>query len=83
MASLDHYFAHFRHGLDLLGSAAVGVGADWDGGGGVTLMNDISQIPLITKFLVEQGYGEQDINNIWSGNLLRLLKQAEINKAKY
>ena len=82
MASLDHYLAHFEHGLDLMGSKAVGVGADWDGGGGVTEMNDVSKIPYITKFLSEKGYDEKDINDIWSGNLLRLLRQAEFNKLK-
>ena len=82
MASLDHYLAHFEHGLDLLGPEAIGVGADWDGGGGVTGMNDISKIPYITKFLSETGYDEKEINDIWSGNLLRLLRQAEIHKLK-
>ncbi len=82
MARLEHYFSHFKHGLDLLGPKAVGVGADWDGGGGVTEMNDTSKIPQITKFLLEEGYSKQEIEKIWSGNLLRLLRRAELGKAK-
>ncbi|WP_414519968.1 membrane dipeptidase, partial [Nostoc sp. PCC 9305] len=55
----------------------VGIGADWDGGGGVTGMNDVAALPRITERLLAEGYSETDLAAIWSGNALRLLKQAE------
>jgi membrane dipeptidase len=55
----------------------VGLGADWDGGGGLRGMKDITGLPLITARLRQAGYSEQDIAKIWSGNTLRLLRQAE------
>ena len=41
VASLDDYMQHFFHALNLLGPAHVGVGADWDGGGGVIGLEDV------------------------------------------
>jgi membrane dipeptidase len=55
----------------------VGVGADWDGGGGVTGLEDVSQLPVITQRLLDAGYSEAQIANIWSGNLLRVLQAAQ------
>ena len=77
MADFEDYWDHFVYVLDLIGPDHVGVGADWDGGGGVVGMRDIAAFPLITERLLEAGYSEEDIGKIWSGNLLRLLKEAE------
>ncbi|UXJ50857.1 dipeptidase [Pseudomonas citronellolis] len=38
---------------------------------------DVSQLPKITQRLLDTGYSEQDLNNIWSGNLLRVLDQMQ------
>lgn len=61
----------------MVGPEHVGIGADWDGGGGVTGLEDVSQLPRITQRLVDAGYSEQDLANIWGGNLLRVLDQAQ------
>ena len=53
------------------------MGADWDGGGGVEGMSDITYLPKVTAALLEAGYSEEDIRKFWSGNMLRLLRQAE------
>jgi membrane dipeptidase len=60
-----------------MGVDHVGLGADWDGGGGVPGMEDVSQLPRITARLRREGYSDSDIEKIWSGNVLRLLRQAE------
>jgi len=77
LASFEDYMEHFVHVLKLIGSDHVGVGADWDGGGGVDGMYDISQFPKITERLLQEGYTQEDLAKIWSGNVLRLLKQAQ------
>jgi membrane dipeptidase len=69
--------AHVLHALKLLGPDHVGIGADWDGGGGVTGMEDVAALPKITARLLAEGYAEQDLMKIWSGNVLRLLRSAE------
>lgn len=77
MSNFDMYMRHFLHILDVIGPDHVGVGADWDGGGGVRGMEDVSALPRITESLLEAGYTEEDLQKIWSGNLLRLLEQAQ------
>lgn len=76
-ADFEDYMRHLLHVLALIGPDHVGIGADWDGGGGVAGMNDISQIPRITERLVAAGYSQEDIAKIWGGNVIRLLRTAE------
>lgn len=76
-SSFDKFAEHLLHALELVGPEHVGIGADWDGGGGVPEMEDIVNLPLITELLLENGYSEADIAKIWSGNMLRVLKAAE------
>ncbi len=50
--------AHLLHAMRLVGVDHVGIGLDWDGGGGVTGMEDVAGIPEITKRLLAAGYSE-------------------------
>ena len=76
-ATFDDYMRHLLHILRVAGPEHVGIGADWDGGGGVKGMEDVAALPRITEALLRAGYSEQDVANIWGGNLLRVLRQAE------
>jgi membrane dipeptidase len=75
-ATFDTYMSHVTHALDLVGPDHVGVGCDWDGGGGVTGMEDVTSIPKITERLVKLGYTEPQLTAFWGGNALRVLKAA-------
>ncbi|AKC86837.1 dipeptidase [Pseudoxanthomonas suwonensis] len=76
-ATFDDYMNHVLHLVRLLGPEHVGIGADWDGGGGVAGLEDVGALPRITQALLDAGYSEEDIANIWSGNVLRVLGEAE------
>lgn len=76
-ATLDDFFAHLEHVLTLIGPEHVGIGMDWDGGGGVVGMEDVSDLPKITAWLLRKGYSEQQIAAIWGGNVLRVMQQAQ------
>ena len=76
-ATFDMFMKSLLHAIDVMGIDHVGIGADWDGGGGVIGMEDITAIPKITARLRQAGYSQSDIQKVWSGNVLRLLKQAE------
>jgi len=76
-ADFEDFIAHLLHALTIIGPQHVGIGADWDGGGGVTGMPDITALPRITERLLAEGYSEADIESIWSGNTLRVLRRAE------
>ena len=75
-ATFEMYMQHVTHALDLVGPDHVGVGCDWDGGGGVTGMEDVAAIPKITERLVKLGYTETQLTAFWGGNALRVLKAA-------
>ena len=76
-ATFDMFMASLLHAIEVMGVDHVGIGADWDGGGGVIGMEDVADLPKITARLRAAGYGDSDIEKIWSGNLLRLLRAAE------
>lgn len=75
-ASFEDFMQHVTHALDLVGPDHVGVGADWDGGGGVAGMEDVTALPRITERLVKLGYTEVQLAQFWGGNALRVLKAA-------
>ncbi|QVM89015.1 dipeptidase [Pseudomonas entomophila] len=74
--SLDDFMRHLLHILEVVGPRHVGIGADWDGGGGVEGLRDVSQLPEISARLLAAGYSEEDLAAIWGGNLLRVMAQA-------
>lgn len=76
-ATFDDYAKHILHILDVAGPKHVGLGADWDGGGGVQGLEDISLLPRITQLLLDNGYTDKQIEDIWSGNLLRVIREAQ------
>lgn len=81
-ATFDDFMAHMLHALKVVGPDHVGIGADWDGGGGVVGMEDVLDLPRITEALLKAGYSEADVQKIWAGNVLRVLAAAEAGKGK-
>ncbi len=81
-ATFEMFMASLLHALKVMGPDHVGLGADWDGGGGTAGMMDVAALPKVTERLLAAGYTERDLQKIWSGNLLRLLRLAEARRAK-
>ncbi|PZU13130.1 MAG: peptidase M19 [Sphingobium sp.] len=81
-ATFDDFMAHMLHALKVVGPDHVGIGLDWDGGGGVVGLEDVAAILKITDALLKAGYSEADIAKIWSGNVLRVLAVTEAAKPK-
>ncbi len=63
-ADINTICDHIDHMVKLVGSEAVGVGSDFDGGGGVQGCNDSSELINITMELIRRGYCDDDIKNI-------------------
>jgi membrane dipeptidase len=76
-ATFEDFMAHMLHAIKLIGVDHVGVGLDWDGGGGVIGMEDASTVWKITERLLAEGYSEIDLQKIWSGNVLRVMRETE------
>ncbi|MET0789962.1 MAG: membrane dipeptidase, partial [Polyangiaceae bacterium] len=76
-ATFEDAVAHLLHAIQVAGIDHVGIGADFDGGGGLTGFEDSRDYPKITARLLREGYSRTDIEKVWSGNVLRVLRAAE------
>jgi membrane dipeptidase len=76
-ATLKDFADHIDYAVKVAGIDHVGIGTDFDGGGGVLGFNDASEAPNVTEELVRRGYSEKDIEKIWGGNLLRVWRDVE------
>ena len=81
-ADFETYMRAILHIIAVAGVDHVCFGADWDGGGGVTDFDDITALPSVTARLVAAGYTEADLQKMWSGNVLRILGEAERHRAR-
>ena len=76
-ATICDAIAHLNHAVKVMGIDHVGLGTDFDGDGGVRGLADASELTLFTRQLLAQRYSEQDIQKIWGGNFLRVMKQVQ------
>ena len=75
LANVSEVVDHIDHIVEVAGIDHVGIGTDFDGGGGVTGCYDVSEMGNITLELVERNYSEEDIRKIWGGNLMRVMNE--------
>ena len=78
-ASVDDVVKHIDHAVKVAGIDHVGIGSDFDGGGGVPGCTGDNDMINITMKLIEKGYSEEDIRKIWGANFFRVMNQV-INK---
>lgn len=76
-ADFERFMAGVLHVLKLVGPDHVCFGADWDGGGGLEGLEDITALPKVSERLKAAGYSDADLEKMWSGNILRILRAAE------
>lgn len=76
-ASVRDFVDHIDHVVKTVGIDHVGIGSDFDGGGGIDGWNDASESRNVTRELVRRGYDEAAIAKIWGGNLLRVWREVE------
>lgn len=76
-ADFDDYMRHLLHILKVAGWEHVGLGADWDGGGGVQGYEDIAALPKVVQALLDTGYDEKQIDAILGGNTVRLIRDVQ------
>ncbi len=76
-ATVKHVVDHIDHIVNVAGIDHVGIGCDFDGGGGIEGIFDASEVMNITIELVRRGYTEEEIEKIWGGNLIRVFKEVQ------
>lgn len=75
-ADFENYMTALLHVIEVAGVDHVCFGADWDGGGGIAGLDDITALPKVTARLKAAGYSNADLAKMWNGNVLRLLERA-------
>lgn len=75
--NVSDFVDHIDYLVEKMGLKHVGISSDFDGGGGVDGWNDASETFNVTLELVKRGYTEEQISQLWSGNLLRVLDEVQ------
>lgn len=81
LPTVADYVDHIDHVKNLVGINYVGIGSDFDGGGGLKDCADVSEFPRITEEMLKRGYTEEEIDKVWGGNFLRVFS-AVVSKAE-
>ncbi len=68
---------HIDHVVRVAGIDAVGIGSDFDGGGGIPGCNGANELINITVELLRRGYNEPDLEKILGRNLRRVIDQIQ------
>ena len=76
-ATVKDVVDHIDHVVQVIGIDYVGIGTDFDGGGGVDGCRTAADVKNITIELLRRGYSKSDIKKIWGGNLMRVLQKVE------
>jgi membrane dipeptidase len=74
-ATVTDVVDHIEHVVKLVGIEHIGIGTDFDGGGGVSGCADASEMFHVTMELLRRGYDENQIGKIWGGNTMRVLQK--------
>lgn len=77
LATVQDVVNHIDHMVEVAGIDHVGIGTDFDGGGGVEGCFDASELSNITIEMYRRGYTEEEIIKIWGANFLRVLQENE------
>ncbi|MFI3295396.1 MAG: membrane dipeptidase [Rikenellaceae bacterium] len=72
-ATISDLVAHLEHIISLVGYDAVGVGSDFDGGGGIIGFEGANCFINLSVELLKKGHSPQNIAKIMGGNILRVL----------
>ncbi len=82
LLDLDHPVASVRdlvdaidHAVREIGIDHVGIGSDFNHGGGVAGWQDVSETQNVTAELIERGYPDGDIGKLWGENFLRVWQE--------
>ncbi len=74
-ATIKDLVDHIDHVKKVVGVDHVGIGTDFDGGGGVVGCEDVSGMIHVTEELIRRGYTDREIEKIWGGNFLRVFQR--------
>ncbi|MCJ7587446.1 MAG: dipeptidase [Candidatus Aminicenantes bacterium] len=74
-ATVKDLVDHIDQVRKVAGIDHVGIGTDFDGGGGLAGCNDASEMIRVTEELLRRGYTDREIEKIWGANTLRVFRK--------
>jgi membrane dipeptidase len=78
-ATLGDVIAHAEHVRAVAGPDHIGLGGDYDGTDDLPDgLQDVSCYPALISALLDRGWSEADCGKLTSGNVLRVLRDAEV-----
>ncbi len=77
LTDIYDFMEHFNHAVEVAGPDHVGIGSDFDGGGGVIGLNGDNDMVNITVLMLKHGYTQEQIEGFWGGNFLRVMKEVQ------
>ncbi len=77
-ATIRNLMEHLDYAIKIMGIEHVGLGTDFDGDGGVKGFACSSEMLNFTRQMLLRHYSMDDIEKIWGGNFLRLMKQVQL-----
>lgn len=77
LTDIYDFMEHFNHAVEVAGPDHVGIGSDFDGGGGVIGLNGDNDMVNITVLMLKHGYTPEQIEGFWGGNFLRVMKEVQ------
>ncbi|MFN2100239.1 dipeptidase [Altererythrobacter sp. MF3-039] len=80
--SVELLVDHVDYVAQRIGIDHVGIGSDFNHGGGIDGFTDASEASNVTAELIKRGYSADDIAKIWGGNFLRVMRAAEAGAAR-
>ncbi|HKK43816.1 MAG TPA: dipeptidase [Bacteroidales bacterium] len=76
-ATVKDVVDHIDHAVQVMGVDHVGIGTDFDGGGGVEGCRTVAQMKNITIEMLRRGYTKAEITKIWGGNIMRVMRRVQ------
>ena len=80
-ATLDDAMRHLEHAIEVMGIDHVGLGTDFDGDGGIRGLASSAELLNYTRELLKRKFSEADIQKLWGGNFLRVMRLVQQSRA--
>jgi len=77
LPTVSDFVDHIDYVKNLVGIDFVGIGSDFDGGGGIKDCVDVSEFPRITEEMMARGYSSEEIYKVWGGNFFRVFNSVK------
>ena len=77
LATVKDAVDHIDHVVQVIGIDYVGIGSDFDGGGGIEGCRTVADMKNITIELLRRGYTKSEIEKIWGGNIMRVMREVQ------